>query len=334
MTFIALVSDQWRRTYRQSSCCSSRKRVVICAAEPVGDLSRAAFDGDVIGLQRVLQASGSAVNQGDDDGWTPLMWAARAGSEHAVRELIARGADVAVRNKFDSTAIHQAAHWGHVPVLHILLACEGAELNGRNKFGWTPLHWAAKGGHAEAVRFLVHAGADVLAKHAFGNTALHEAVNSGRVDAVEALLDSLDAATRAQLIEARNGENETALVGAAYLGVAQVVETLLQRGANPNVTDIEGNTALHRAARGGHPEAVQQLLHAGAIVDAASQVKGSTPLHEAARWGRAEVVGVLLAAGASTTARTSAGDTPLDCARAWATSWDDDECLTLLSTAG
>ncbi|MFA5307394.1 MAG: ankyrin repeat domain-containing protein, partial [Candidatus Babeliales bacterium] len=53
---------------------------------------------------------------------------------------------------------------------------------------------------------------------------------------------------------------------AAYSGSADVVQKLLESGANFNVRDADGRTALTLASSGGHMEAVQKLLESGAEI--------------------------------------------------------------------
>jgi ankyrin repeat protein len=61
-------------------------------------------------------------------------------------------------------------------------------------------------------------------------------------------------------------------------GNAAVLETMLSRGFDPHVKDKDGVTALHRAAMGGHPDAVATLLKHGAPIDALDGMFSATPL--------------------------------------------------------
>jgi hypothetical protein len=70
-------------------------------------------------------------------------------------------------------------------------------------------------------------------------------------------------------------------------------------------------TALLRAARGGHALAVGRLLVAGAAVDLARRVDNATPLFTAAENGHKAVVAALLAAGAAPDLADIDGATPL-----------------------
>lgn len=87
----------------------------------------------------------------------------------------------------------------------------------------------------------------------------------------------------------------------------------LESGADPNVTDKNGLTALMWAAGGGRLDLVLLLLAAGADVRAASDM-GRTALMFAAQAGRTEIVAALLAARADAGARDENGLTALQLA--------------------
>ena len=68
------------------------------------------------------------------------------------------------------------------------------------------------------------------------------------------------------------------LMVAADNGHQDVVQLLLDRGAEPNMADQNGVTPLHEAAFQGHNDVVQLLLDRGAEPNMAEQ-DGLTPLH-------------------------------------------------------
>lgn len=74
---------------------------------------------------------------------------------------------------------------------------------------------------------------------------------------------------------------------------ADVVQILLTNGADPNLRNIEGDTALHNACQNGQQFIVQLLLDNGADGHIANQ-ENSTALDVAARFDRRDVVALLL----------------------------------------
>lgn len=92
---------------------------------------------------------------------------------------------------------------------------------------------------------------------------------------------------------------------AAGSGNFEVVQLLLEAGADKNATKPNGETALHAAAEKGHHEVARVLLEAGANKDAADMRTASTALHLAARYGHYQVVQRLLEAQANTDAADS-----------------------------
>src|SRR5690606_9511977 len=88
------------------------------------------------------------------------------------------------------------------------------------------------------------------------------------------------------------------LADAAMRGDLQEVRALLAAGADVNVAQGDGMTALHWAAELGDVEMAKMLIAAGANVRAVTRIGEFTPLHVAAEGGHADVAAALLAAGA------------------------------------
>lgn len=114
---------------------------------------------------------------------------------------------------------------------------------------------------------------------------------------------------------ARDDAGTTALMRAAHEGNVALVRLLLGAGADVNAADAGGWTALHKSVHNpdkdrGFPEVVQALVDAGADVEARIGY-GIRPLMLAAGYGEAAVVEVLLHAGADVLARNDGGLTAL-----------------------
>ena len=128
----------------------------------------------------------------------------------------------------------------------------------------TPLHQAAKHGHTDVVQVLLDGGAEPDKTNCAGYTPLHKVLlafsDKARTDVVKLLLDGGAQPNK----EDSNGC--TPLHLAAKYGRKEMVEQLLERGADPYKTDLTpglpigwGRTPLQYATLRGHKE-VEELL--------------------------------------------------------------------------
>jgi len=84
------------------------------------------------------------------------------------------------------------------------------------------------------------------------------------------------------------------LIRASETGRKGIVEKLLKLGANPNLKDKNGDTALIWATRNGHTDIVEMLLNAGADPNIMNKW-GRTAITEASRRGLTDIVKMLSA---------------------------------------
>lgn len=112
-------------------------------------------------------------------------------------------------------------------------------------------------------------------------------------------------------VEARNRQDESALMIAALKGMTEIVSQLLDKGADVNKP---GWTPLHYAATSGHLLIMNLLLEHHAYIDAASP-NGSTPLMMAAMYGTPSAVKLLLEAGADPLLKNELGLSAIDFAQ-------------------
>ena len=101
--------------------------------------------------------------------------------------------DLSLEERFELGRLHQAASDGNLDEIRRLLQSDHIKLiNVFDEMSLTPLMCAARGGHVEAVKLLIAAGADVNAYDAsrIGNTALNEVAGDGAFEMIEVLLEA------------------------------------------------------------------------------------------------------------------------------------------------
>lgn len=212
---------------------------------------------------------------------TPLHLAVEAGHVAMVRYLLDMGTDIAASDPRSGQAIHLAARCGSTEMLSLLLD-RGAAIDSAMFNGDQPLHVASQHpDRANVIRLLCSQGADIEAKMDRGFTPLYYSSSHNHVDNMKALLELgathspqglsiLGIAVRRGYLQATHlllergvdlncpiyGE-QTALhrLVEAYRVVslehyhlrkyADVVELLLENGAEVNLQDSNGDTPLH-----------------------------------------------------------------------------------------
>lgn len=117
----------------------------------------------------------------------PLIQAAEQGNLERVKQLLAEGADVEVKDVAGYTPLYAAVLAGHQDMVSFLLENQ-ATPNVADVMGVTPLMHAAFRGNTEMVRLLLTAGADKAARDKMNNSVLLYAKESN-VPEVEALLN-------------------------------------------------------------------------------------------------------------------------------------------------
>jgi ankyrin repeat protein len=153
---------------------------------------RAAKEGDLAEVERLVGQDPGLLNAGDRDGLTPLMHAATGAHVGVVRWLLDKGAATNKRDKNAVTALGLASGFGRSPVVELLLE-RGANPTIAGEGGWTPLIAASSRGHLEVVRLLLgHLSAKATLNHGDcnGKTALWQACSMGHGAVARALLES------------------------------------------------------------------------------------------------------------------------------------------------
>ncbi|MBN3295602.1 IKBD inhibitor, partial [Amia calva] len=110
-----------------------------------------------------------------------------------------------------------------------------------------------------------------------GDTILHIYTAKGLREYAFAAAEDLVKIGR---LDSKEHKGKTALLVAVTANQPEIVQDLLQLGADVNACDVKGQTALHLAATYGFPRVMQAILSAGLGVDLeARNFEGLTPLH-------------------------------------------------------
>jgi ankyrin repeat protein len=236
-------------------------------------------------------------NSKDNDGRTPLSWAAGSGFEDVVGLLLTNN-DIRVAIDSRDNTSHQtpllwAARKGHAKVVKLLLG-EAASPNARDlSDGRSALSWAAGNGYEETAALLLEQeNTDLNSTDKQGWTAFHWGATRGYKTTARAILNEVCKRSGSNWI----GDSVALLMDAATRGQYAVLEILLERDdINPDSQDDSSRTALSWAADRGHDKIVRQLLATARVNVNSKDTQHRTPLMWAALEGREDVVKLLLA---------------------------------------
>lgn len=250
------------------------------------------------------------------------------------------------------TALVFAARQGSIDAAEALLE-GGADIDEGDADGHTPLLISILNNHDDLAQILIGKGANVNAADKDGRTPLFTAVDQHDIDWSDRpfvketdKLSSFDiikslvehgAKVNAQLTSASIikkaaqdtpdrtiSTGGTAFMRAARSGDVEVMQYLLDHGADPKLTNKDGANALMLAAglgytdanRSTEPEAlaaVKMCMGLGFDVNAATD-KGETAMHGAAKRGADSIIQYLAEKGANVNAANKQGLTPFDIA--------------------
>ena len=250
-------------------------------------------DGEI--LEALLQA-GADVNKSDNGGHTPLIEAAGHAEPNYLKKLLQAGADVdaitvdgftaliravwSARTVYEQPAgssnLRYSQEYSDVNKTVSLLIDAGANVNIALTSGLTALMQAVLRNHWDSFLRLIRAGAHVNQQDIEENTAITIATSLWRDDYVEELIragadvnvireDGLTPLMMVSHPPCGGGDRPPECHKARWC-----IKLLVEAGADVNMTDPQGNTALTTAAWNNRIDIVKELLHAGARVNIAN----------------------------------------------------------------
>jgi len=227
-------------------------------------------------LAALIDMKDRDINQGDWDGFTPLILAITQGNQGAVRLLLScEDVNPNKPARRGQTPLYYASRDGREDIVGLLLARGDVNPNGSDEYWETPLSRASCNGHEGVVR-LILARNDVNPDKpgTGGITPLCSASCKGHEGIVRVLLARNDVDPNHQ-----DKNSWTPLHGASYQGHEGVVRLLLARDdVCPNHQDLEGWTPLSQASLLGYEGVVRLLLSRDDVDPDRADNCGRTPL--------------------------------------------------------
>ena len=278
------------------------------------DMYVASAVGDTEFIRDILIHDTTLANVKDSSGRSALYYAAKQGHVQTLKILLEHGADPnqAETNASQGAALHAASSGNHLSCVKLLLAY-GADVNAEVEASGTPVYIAMSKGFKEMQELL----------YSYGGTAtLTAACTLGKIDLVGEILAVYPSAVNngdyGPLAQAA-GSGHTDIVrlllkyevdlnhpwyASNYMDYAcryagkEMVELLLDHGADPNLTNWLGVSYLHLLASKGNTELAKVMIDYGANVNAIDEEYCTTPLGWAAKYGQEEMISFLLKRGA------------------------------------
>ncbi|KAJ5933712.1 hypothetical protein N7454_006041 [Penicillium verhagenii] len=290
-------------------------------------LQAASSIGDTVIVQQLLDHGANANIQGGLYG-NALQAASIRGHKVIVQQLLAGGSNVNLKGGLYSDALYAASSEGHLEIVHLLLD-KGAHVNAQggldaNALMHTPFqdhegivqHLLARAANtklrgelgsdkssttmAESYdvimqRFLDERGITTTHDELYDNV-LHAALIQCRKETIQ-VLDGWKRSVRFFGVMIATGDGSTPVGIASFKGNKEVVQLLLDKGAEINAVTRDRTTPLFMACSEGHLPTVQLLLERGACINIA-QDHGWSPLFCALFHGHMHIFRILLEKGA------------------------------------
>lgn len=233
-------------------------------------------------IAEFLLQQGASTTISNDDGKCPIHIASWKGQAKVIEKLIQYGANTNLCDKKCLPPLYYAARADQLQVTSLLLQ-KGASVNTRTKENLSYLYIACQHGNFKMVELLISNGASYLIEH-----GAHLSIK---------------------------GEYISPLMSAVMNKHIEIVDILLDAGADPNFVDTSVNqSSLHVAASRNYPGIMTRLINNGADVNKTDK-NGLTPLHLASVYGKIEAAKLLLYHGADVTKTSIKGNTPLKIAK-------------------
>ncbi len=241
----------------------------------------------------LLIEHGAKLSVTDRKGNGPMHLAVKSNRYQIVSLLVKKKVPITTRGNEGNTPLHYAVKNKSAAITSLLLK-GGANVNIKNNAGYTPVHLAVQLRNKPILEELIKNKADLKSINGYGNSLLMEACKLEDYQTNKATLEIIDTLIKGGAgINQKNRYGNTPLMYAINRQNATLVKYLLEKGANPDITDSRGNTHLKKTVINAvysslKNESLRRIIYAladhGADINKGDS-NGTTPLIEACTGG-------------------------------------------------
>jgi ankyrin repeat protein len=318
---------------------------------PSRQVSSASLEsGSDMSIHSTLQVSRAAspMHSRDAEGNNGLLLACKSQQVDMLRYLLEeQGSSIVVSNYEGKTPLMMAIEMENVELARVILGAlarhDKDAINRQDVLGNTGMHMAAAKGHSTLMDELLKFDSNLGLPNNDGDTPLIIASKlSEKSDQYRGAVHLLSSRMKCEELDRQNNRGDTAI---HFITDTELMNHLVQCGANPDVVnyagwtpllkwalhdnaavvnclletgqvnvlmvDSRGYSPLHMACLRGNLEMVQ-MLHTHTPIDFQSGIDGSTPLQLACQSNSASVVEFLLQSGANPELRDWSNESPAD----------------------
>lgn len=259
-------------------------------------LIRAASQNSPHVVRKILRYPDANVNTHDDKHRTPVFHAIRTNNLEILQILHnTSNLDFSWKDDKGQTPLIYALSRGLVSIGSYFLTLDSPDLTMVDNKDRSALWYAVCSCNQALVMELLQRGGDVKRSDSKGIPPLNLAIYKNHLPILDAMLHHIAGKLlEAEWVDEYAGHIPLSL--ALRLGWLDIAQSLLSYGADPNETDIYGDTSLHVAISKGHEKAVVLLLDQARLEVNATNRAGETALHIAAYYGYDAIFRLLLAA--------------------------------------
>ena len=304
------------------SCNYSTQKTKEISKNDMQEFVKLIKDKDSLSLKERIK--GYDVNSFDSTGVNLLTYAVMTGDLNIVKIIGDKGANPNLKNKttMGSTPLMMASEYKSLEISNYLIE-KGAKIDLQDNNGDPAINWSAYYGNVPFTKLMLDNGAKTKLKsiHSDGvmQVALKEwkdnivdlllkkgitiyKVQNKSVQLINAVKNNNFALTKSLLnkdnVDARDGAGNTLLMIAADKGYSEIVEFLVNNGADIDAMNPVGQTALNKAIYFGKNSIAKYLIDNKADVNKTDTKFILPPLVAAIRSNNLEAGKILLAKGA------------------------------------